>query len=229
MASAQAPTSNTQRRYEHTQCFFHSQELSSGISIFPVHFPSQWKTYSCQRCKWDFLPLITTRNSAPIASCWRSNPPAESSHTPNPILFQEPCKSTDGPTAEAARGFTQTTLHFTDSREVSTHRCRERLRPSPARRPCLALRTWVTQPRAGARADFRCGSCFSGQIPQYQTHPSNCSHPSFLFTQRSVGEEKNQKTPSFQTHTNWQKAPSLTQFLTSPRFQIYPFLLSSLR
>lgn len=97
-----ALTSNTQRRYEHTQCFFHSQEFSSGISIFPVHFPSQWKTYSCQRCKWDFLPLITNRNPAPIASHLQSNPPAETSYRPNPILVQEPCETTDGPTAEAA-------------------------------------------------------------------------------------------------------------------------------
>lgn len=103
-ASAQASTSNTQRRYKHTQCFFHSQEFSSGISIFPVHFPSQWKTYSCQRCKWDFLPLITNRNSAPIASRLQSNPPAESSYRPNPSLFQEPSETADGPTAEAARG-----------------------------------------------------------------------------------------------------------------------------
>lgn len=76
---------------------------STARSFVPVFLSSQWiflpngKPYSCQRCKWDFLPLITNRNSALIASCWQSDPP-------NPSLTPAPCGTTAGATAEAAPG-----------------------------------------------------------------------------------------------------------------------------
>lgn len=197
-----------------------------------MHFPSQWKTYSCQRCKWDFLPLITNRNSALTASRLQSKQQQRVATDQIPSSSKSPAKLQTDPPLRLLEG--RHKQRFTDSREVSTYCCKEKLRlshqVSGARHSLHAGDNLELGPKQISAADqvfqvrylnikptqisAQLFSTFVGFTPQFPLHTVQCG--------------RGKKTPNFQTHINWQKAPSLTQFLKPSRFQIYAFLLSSL-
>lgn len=166
-----------------------------------MHFPSQWKTYSCQRCKWDFLPLITNRKSAPIASRSQSKQQQRVATDQIPSSSKSPAELQTDPPLRLREGLHK--QRSTDSREVSPYCCEEQLRlshrASGARHSLHAGDNLELGPTQISAAD----QVF--QIPQYQTHPNNCPavldvcgvHAAVFSSHSAVWErKKNPKIPN---------------------------------